>query len=80
MNKTEIAKIITEEARDKGYSIMINSEMIEELKQASYMKQRNCEGMKMYTVQYTDMLLVLAVWSNGVKKLSIMRNVIMGAQ
>ena len=78
MNKTEIAEIITKEAEKRGHkNLLFNEEMIQELKQSAYMKQRNCEGLKMYALWYKDKAYVLSVWMNGVTKLTVLENVIM---
>lgn len=77
MSKEELARIITEEAEKKGYTNMIiNQNRIEELNQTSFIKQRNCEGLKLYAAWYTDKVFILAVWSNGIKRLTVLENVI----
>lgn len=78
MNKTEIAEIITKEAEKRGHkNLLFNEEMIQELKQSAYMKQRNCLGLKVYALWYKDKVFILSVWANGMKRLTVLENVIM---
>lgn len=78
MTKTELGKIITNEAAKRGYEKMIfNPEAIVKLEQSAYMVQRNCLGMKMYALWYEDKAFILSVWANGTTKLTVLTNVIM---
>lgn len=77
MKKEEIAEIITKKASEKGIKALINPDMIQELEQSSYYKERNCMGLKLYAVWFSDKVFILTVLANGFNKLHVLDSVIM---